>query len=77
MHTSNQLTITLYNESLSHDTGAVLGTFAAATCITANVRDRNDFVNPFIGGCLSGSIFGILGRYRVILHSYDRCVLVT
>jgi hypothetical protein len=50
--------------------GAVFGSFAAVTCLTASLRDEDDYMNPFIGGCVAGSYFGILGIYNILCHHY-------
>lgn len=41
--------------------GSVLATFAAVSCLSAKIRDKDDYVNAFIGGSLSGSLFGVVG----------------
>ena len=40
-------------------TGAAGASFATASCLSAQLRDKNDYVNAVIGGALGGSLFGL------------------
>ena len=40
-------------------TGAAGGTFAAGACLSARLRDKDDFMNATIGGLLAGAVFGL------------------
>ena len=42
-----------------HYAGTVGGTFAAGACVSAGVRNKDDYVNAAVGGMLAGSVFGI------------------
>lgn len=38
-----------------------MATFAAVSCISAKIRDKDDYINGFVGGSLAGSLFGVVG----------------
>ena len=40
-------------------TGTAGAAFATASCLSANIREKDDYVNASIGGALAGSIFGV------------------
>ena len=40
-------------------TGTAGVTFATASCLSASIREKDDYVNASIGGALAGSIFGV------------------
>ena len=31
------------------------------SCISAKIRDKDDYINGFVGGSLAGSLFGVVG----------------
>ena len=37
-----------------------MGTFGAARCLVASIRDRDDFLNNMWGGLAAGSLIGVL-----------------
>lgn len=43
--------------------GSAGATFATVACLSASVRDKDDYVNATIGGALSGSIFGLACKW--------------
>jgi len=44
--------------------GLVMGTFGAARCLVASIRDRDDFLNNMWGGLAAGSLIGVLAPVR-------------
>jgi len=43
--------------------GSAGATFATAACLSADYRDKDDYVNATIGGALSGSLFGLACKW--------------
>ena len=41
--------------------GAVGGVFASTACLSARVRNKDDYKNALVGGIFAGSVFGIVG----------------
>ena len=41
--------------------GAVGGAFASTACLSASVRNKDDYKNALVGGIFAGSVFGIVG----------------
>lgn len=43
--------------------GSAGATFATASCLSASIRDKDDYVNASIGGALAGSLFGLACKW--------------
>lgn len=50
-------------------TGAAGATFATAACLSANVREKDDYVNASIGGALAGSLIGVACECVILGHN--------
>lgn len=44
--------------------GGAAGLFALTTCTSAAMREKDDPLNWFLGGVVSGSLFGFSSEYR-------------
>lgn len=45
------------------------------SCLSAKIRDKDDYINAFVGGSLAGSLFGVVGmeddlRMLLIIINY-------
>ena len=58
IHTHTHTYTHTHTLTLTH-TGAAGGTFAAGACLSARLRDKDDFMNATIGGLLAGTVFGL------------------
>ena len=48
--------------------GAVGATFAVTACVSAGLRNKDDYKNAVIGGMLAGSIFGYKSESDPRIH---------
>lgn len=56
------MNVTLHALKTTTVFGTAGATFATASCLSASIREKDDYVNASIGGALAGSIFGVAYR---------------
>lgn len=47
--------------------GSAGATFAAAACMSAGIREKDDYINASIGGALAGSLFGVACKWLFMI----------
>lgn len=57
-------------------TGSAGATFATAACLSANIRDKDDYVNASIGGALAGSLFGVACKWVNSYYTLSNTICV-